>query len=210
MTIPYRCTIPRGWTVSHSLWSPQGPGLAPLRHAEPPGTPAHLWSHQASFPPSLPLPWCWWSTSCCRSPAEPLLLVHRAAHAAGRGTGCRAGSWRHAGRGQRGRCNRGCRGLCTPPQGPVPGTAEDTDHPPGGTAPLSGTPCPLGTGLHEKTERISARSAGKGQVMEEQWGSCPQMPGWPPAGRAGKPKEAPPTCSNIWGVTSKHSWLCLT
>lgn len=115
-----------------------------------------------------------------------------------------------AGRGQRGRCNRGCRGLCTPPQGPVPGTAEDTDHPPGGTAPLSGTPCPLGTGLHEKTERISARSAGKGQVMEEQWGSCPQMPGWPPAGRAGKPKEAPPTCSNIWGVTSKHSWLCLT
>lgn len=175
-------TIPPGPAVSRSL-SVAGRRGGMLRAPFPSPTPCMcvhtcpLWSHQAPLPPCFPSPRRWWLTSCCRNPAKPLLPVRRAARGAGRGTGHGAGSWHCAGRGQEGRHSQGHRSRYIPPQGPAPGTAEGTGPPPGGTVQLSGTPCPLGTGLDGKTERASA---GKGQEMEGWKGTCMQVTGGRP------------------------------
>lgn len=110
---------------------------------------------------TLPTPHPLGPTSCYRCPGEPPLRVHRAAHAAGRGTECGAGSWCCTERGQGGRHSWGHNCPCTPPQGPVLGTAEGMDLPPGDTVLLSGTPCRWGTELHGKTEEVWAGVGGK-------------------------------------------------
>ena len=140
-----------------------------LRPPAPGGSPGPPTSEARSLPP--PRSPTLMPTSCRRSPAGPLLRGHRAAHAAGRGIDLEAGSCCCAGRGPRGRHSQRCRRLCTPPQGPEPGTAQDTGPPPVGTALLSETPCRPGTGLQgEDRTGLGRGQAGGGGVEGGGWG----------------------------------------
>ena len=144
--------LPISKQAGQFLQTPALPGFTSgWRHAEHPrcwceSMPTHLVATGLPTPRSLIL----MPTSCCRSPAGPLLQGHRAARAAGRGTDSEAGSCCCAGRGPQGRRSQRCRRQCTPPQGPAPGTAQGLGPPPSGTALLSGTPCRPGTGLHRE------------------------------------------------------------